>query len=227
MWIKICANTNLDDARMAAELGADAVGFVFAPSRRRVTAKEVARITPHLPPNVERVGVFDSRYAEEIAAAVHEAGLNAVQLHGGGEPVLIRRLNELFEGRIKIIQTVHWTVNEDGDSAKVVRQRLDAIQAGAAIERVLVDSKVGQATGGTGVSFDWSAARDVLRSGEGRLKIIVAGGLHPENVAEAITELNPWGVDVASGVEREPGRKDPARLEAFIKNARAESPARR
>ena len=221
MWVKICANTNLDDAQMAVELGADAVGFVFAPSRRRVTAKDVAQITPHLPANVERVGVFDSLYAEEIAAVVREAGLTAVQLHGGGELVLARRLNDLFEGKVGIIQTVHWAVDEGDDSAKAVRQRLSAIEAGGAIERILIDSKVGQATGGTGVSFDWVAARDVLASDGGRLKMIVAGGLRPENVAEAISELNPWGVDVASGVEKGPGRKDREKLGEFIRNARA------
>lgn len=221
MWIKICANTNLDDAQMATELGADAVGFVFAPSRRRVTSKEVAQITPYLPESVERVGVFDSFYAEEIAAAVREAGLSAVQLHGGGEPVLVRRLNDLLEGKIGIIQTVHWAVDEGEESAKAVRLRLREIEAGGVIERVLIDSKVGQATGGTGVAFDWAAARDVLSSGERRLKMIVAGGLHSENVAEAILELNPWGVDVASGVERAPGRKDRDKLARFIRNARA------
>lgn len=221
MWIKICANTNLDDAQMAAELGADAVGFVFAPSRRRVTAKDVAQITPHLPEGVERVGVFDSLYAEEIAAAVREAGLSAVQLHSGGELILARRLNELFEGEIRIIQTVHWAVDEAEDNAKSVQQRLKAIEASGAIERILIDSKVGQASGGTGVSFDWAAAREVLASGSGRLKMIVAGGLRPENVAEAISKLHPWGVDVASGVERGPGRKDPDKLAEFIKNARA------
>jgi Phosphoribosylanthranilate isomerase len=221
MWIKICANTNLEDAQMAAELGADAIGFVFAPSRRRVTAKEVAQITPHLPANVERIGVFDSLYAEEIAAVVREAGLTAVQLHGGGELVLAKRLNELFEGKVRIIQTVHWPVEAGGGSAKAVRQLLDTIEAGRIIERVLIDSKVGQATGGTGVSFDWAAARDVLHAGSGRLKMIVAGGLRPENVAEAISKLNPWGVDVASGVERAPGRKDREKLSAFIGNARA------
>jgi len=221
MWIKICANTNLDDAQMAAELGADAVGFVFAPSRRRVTAKEVAQITPHLPANVERVGVFDSLYAEEIAAAVREAGLTAVQLHGGGELVLARRLNDLFEGKIRIIQTVHWAVDAGEESAKAVRQRLSVIQADGIIERVLIDSKVGQATGGTGVSFDWVAAREVLQCGGSRLKMIVAGGLRPDNVREAISELNPWGVDVASGVEKGPGRKDPEKLREFIQNVAA------
>lgn len=221
MWVKICGNTNLNDAQMAAELGADAVGFVFAPSRRRVTAKDVAQITPHLPANVERIGVFDSLYAEEIAAAVREAGLTAVQLHGGGELVLARRLNDLFEEKVGIIQTVHWAVDAGEESAKAVRQRLNAIHTGGVIKRVLIDSKVGQATGGTGVSFDWAAARDVLQSGDGRLKMIVAGGLRPDNVAEAITELNPWGVDVSSGVEKGPGRKDREKVGEFIRNARA------
>lgn len=220
MWIKICGNTNLEDAQMAAEMGADAVGFVFAPSRRRVTAKDVAQITPHLPANVERIGVFDSLYAEEIAAVVREAGLTAVQLHGGGELVLAKRLNELFEGRVGLIQTVHWSVDEGSESANAVRQRLNEIEAANGIERVLIDSKVGQATGGTGVSFDWAAARAVLHGGSGRSKMIVAGGLRPENVAEAISKLNPWGVDVASGVEKAPGRKDPEKLAAFIRNAR-------
>lgn len=221
MWIKICANTNLEDAQMASELGADAVGFVFAPSRRRVTAKDVAQITPHLPAAVERIGVFDSLYAEEIAAAVREAGLTTVQLHGSGEVVLARRLNDLFEGKIGIIQTVHWAVDEGDQSAKAVRQRLSTIEAGGTIERILIDSKVGQATGGTGVSFDWAAAREVLQSGGDHLKMIVAGGLRPDNVAEAISGLNPWGVDVASGVEKGPGRKDPEKLREFIQNARA------
>lgn len=147
--------------------------------------------------------------------------MSAVQLHGGGEPVLVRRLNDLLEGKIGIIQTVHWAVDEGEESAKAVRLRLREIEAGGVIERVLIDSKVGQATGGTGVAFDWAAARDVLSSGERRLKMIVAGGLHSENVAEAILELNPWGVDVASGVERAPGRKDRDKLARFIRNARA------
>lgn len=221
MWIKICANTNLEDAQMAAELGADAVGFVFAPSVRRVTAKDVARITPRLPQHVERVGVFDSRYADEIAAAVREAGLNAVQLHGEWQPALVARLNKIFEGRLGIIQTVHWQVDEVVSSAAAVQRMLSNIESDDTLDRVLVDSRVGQATGGTGVKFDWTGARSVIRDGAGQLKVIVAGGLRPENVAEAVCELNPWGVDVASGVERSPGRKDAAKLAAFIRNARA------
>ncbi len=231
MWIKICANTNLDDARMAAELGADAVGFVFAPSVRRVTAKEVAQITPHLPENVERVGVFDSLWAEEIAATVREAGLNAVQLHGQWQPALVTRLNRMFDGQLGIIQTIHWTVDDEtgddktadnqGSSAASVRRQLREIEEAGVVQRILIDSRVGQATGGTGVTFDWSAAKSVLAEGSGRLKMIVAGGLCPQNVAEAIGELNPWGVDVASGVERGPGRKDSEKLAGFIGNVRA------
>lgn len=220
MWIKICANTNLEDVQLALELGADAVGFVFAPSVRRVTAKDVAQITRCLPLNVERVGAFDSRYADEIAAIVREAGLNAAQLHGEWQPALVARLNKIFEGRLKIIQTIHWQVDEEG-SAATVQRLLKDIENDGTLDRVLIDSKVGQATGGTGVKFDWAAARSAIRDGAGQLKVIVAGGLRPENVAEAIGELHPWGVDVASGVERGPGRKDPAKLAEFIRNARA------
>lgn len=221
MWIKICANTNLEDAQLAAELGADAVGFVFAPSKRRVTAEQVAAITPHLPASVERVGVFDSVDAEEIARAVRTAGLNAIQLHGSPDHALARHLHELFDGTVKIIQTVHWEVDADGASAAAVAKHLREIAQTGIADRVLIDSKVGAATGGTGVAFDWEQARATLAENAGSLKLIVAGGLCPENVAEAIARLKPWGVDVASGVEASPGKKDPGRLAAFIKNAQS------
>jgi phosphoribosylanthranilate isomerase len=220
MWIKICANTNLDDAQLAADLGADALGFVFAPSTRQVTAADVARITPHLPPSVERVGVFYTQSADEIAGIATEAGLTAVQLHGGVNPALTAELNERFEGRLGIIQTVHWHVDQDGASAAAVSRQLQEIEAGRIVERVLVDSKVGQAGGGTGVSFNWDEARTVFAAANDRLRLIVAGGLRPDNVGEAIRLLNPWGIDVANGVEAQPGRKDRQRLAAFIKNVR-------
>jgi phosphoribosylanthranilate isomerase len=219
MWIKICANTNLDDARLAAELGADAVGFVFAPSVRRVTSAEVAKITPHLPATVERVGVFPAEDAYGIARTAHEAGLTAVQLHGGVDLSLIRRLSALFAGEVKLIQTVHWEIG-DASSAEVVAAKLRKIAVDGFVDRVLIDSRIGAATGGTGVSFDWDAARQAFAEGDLGLKLIVAGGLRHENVAEAIQGLNPWGVDVASGVELTPGRKSPERLAAFITKAR-------
>jgi phosphoribosylanthranilate isomerase len=221
MWIKICANTSLDDAQLAAELGADAVGFVFSPSVRRVTAAEVARITPHLPEGLECVGVFPALSAEEIANAAQESGLTTVQLHGGVNLELVRQLDEIFNGQVKLIQTVHWQVDGGDTSAALVAQQLREIAADGLIDRVLIDSALMDSkTGGTGVSFDWDAARTTLADAGAGLKLIVAGGLRAENVAEAIRRLNPWGIDVASGVEQSPGRKSPEKLAAFIRAAR-------
>lgn len=223
MWIKICANTNLEDAALAAELGADAVGFVFAPSKRQVTPAQVAAITPHLPTTVERVGVFYSHDPKEIAQAVAQAGLTAVQLHGGLDNDLTSRLTDLLAGSARIIQTLHWVIDSpasEPSSAIQLQQQLFHIAASGLSDRVLIDSKVGTAGGGTGVSYDWLAARHAFASAPSGLHLIVAGGLRPDNVAQAIAHLQPWGVDVASGVESSPGRKDPARLAAFINNAR-------
>jgi phosphoribosylanthranilate isomerase len=220
MWIKICANTNLDDAQLAAELGADAVGFVFSPSARQVTSVQVARITPHLPNKVERVGVFPALEAEEIVDVAEEAGLNTVQLHGGVNLTLVRQLNELFAGRVKLIQTLHWHVDSNGANSAAVAQQLKEIAACGLVDRVLIDSKTSSASGGTGVSFDWAAARTTLAEAGAGVKLLVAGGLRPENLGEAIRRLDPWGVDVASGVEQSPGRKSPEKLAAFIGAAR-------
>jgi phosphoribosylanthranilate isomerase len=223
MWIKICANTNLEDAQLAAQLGADAVGFVFAPSKRQVTPEQVAKITRHLPLHVERIGVFPALPAEAIAQQAHQAGLTAVQLHGGVNLALLQRLHQLFDGKVKIIQTVHWQIDAERPSIATVDtigQQLKEIAQQDIAHRVLIDSKIGNATGGTGTPFDWSAARAVLTSAGERINLIVAGGLSPDNVTEAIHRLNPWGVDVASGVEASPGRKSPEKLAAFIKAAR-------
>jgi phosphoribosylanthranilate isomerase len=220
MWVKICGNTNLEDAARAAELGADAVGFVFAESKRQVTAAQVGAITPQLPEGVERVGVFYSQDAEEIAGIVAEAGLTAVQLHGGLDEALVERL----AGRVKVIQTLHWVVGKDG-SAERLSERIARVAALGSVDQVLIDSKVGSAGGGTGVAFDWAAARAVFAGAPEGMRLMVAGGLTPENVAEAIAQLRPWGVDVSSGVEMSQGRKDPVRMAQFIENARgAETP---
>jgi phosphoribosylanthranilate isomerase len=220
MWIKICGNTNLEDAQLAAELGADAVGFVFAPSARQVTAAQVSQITPHLPEGIECVGVFPALKAEEIANIAQESGLSTVQLHGGVSHDLIRQLDGIFNGQVKLIQTVHWDVDAGDASAGLLAQQLRQIAAEDLVNRVLIDSKVGSATGGTGVPFDWNAARATLAEAGAGLKLIVAGGLRSDNVAEAIRRLNLWGVDVASGVEESPGRKSREKLSAFIQAAR-------
>jgi phosphoribosylanthranilate isomerase len=222
MWVKICGNTNLEDAALAAELGADAVGFVFAESKRQMTPAQVAAITPHLPANVERVGVFHSRNADEIARVASHAGLTAVQLHGGLNAELTARLTERLAGSIRIIQTLHWVISDQSQSllAAQLAAQIEQVAALGTADRVLIDSKVGAVGGGTGVAFDWDAAREVFASAQHGLGLIVAGGLNPENVVQAITQLQPWGVDVSSGVEASPGKKDPTLVERFIRNAR-------
>jgi phosphoribosylanthranilate isomerase len=231
MWVKICGNTNLEDAAHAAELGADAVGFVFAPSKRQVTAAQVGAITPHLPAGVERVGVFYSRDAEEIAKVASDAGLTTVQLHGGLDERLLERLADRFAGSVSIIQTLHWTIDEPSrqaiadttppmeSSADRLALQIKQIAALGTVDRILIDSKVGSAGGGTGVAYDWEIARPVFAPAPGGMRFIVAGGLRPTNVAQAIAQLEPWGVDVSSGVEASPGRKDPALVAQFIENA--------
>ncbi len=215
MWVKICANTCAEDALKAAELGADAVGFVFAPSKRQVDAAQVRAITEQLPAGVERVGVFAGSDAETIAEAMRAGGLTVAQLHGGVNLETVRALRSILGAGVEIIHTVHWTVGEDDASEDAVRAQLRQLSPG---ERVLVDAKVGAASGGLGVSFDWERAAKVL--GEfSELRLIVAGGLKPETVAEAVRVLKPYGVDVASGVEASAGKKDLEKLQRFIKNA--------
>ena len=220
MWIKICANTNLEDALMAAEAGADALGFVFAPSKRQVNAAQVAAIVPHLPAALERVGVFNGHDAEQIAHAALDSGLTAVQLHSEYDKNLVERLATRFSGGVDVIQVMHWIVGSGPESAEATASQLREIAAQGIVGRVLIDSKVGTDSGGTGVSFDWEAAAEVFRNAPPSLRLIAAGGLTPENVAQAIARLRPWGVDVASGVEASPGRKDAQKTAQFIRNAR-------
>jgi phosphoribosylanthranilate isomerase len=222
MWVKICGNTNMEDAMLAAELGADAVGFVFAESSRQVTAAQVATITPHLPGHVEQVGVFSTGNADEIAQAVSESGLTAVQLHGGLDESLFEQLEEKLGEGVRIIQTLHWAVGGayEQSAGLELSAQIERVAERGFSDRVLIDSKVGSAGGGTGVAYDWGVAREVFAAAPGSVHLIVAGGLKPENVAEAIEQLTPWGVDVCSGVEASAGRKDPERLARFIANAR-------
>ncbi len=213
IWIKICANTSLEDALLAAEAGADAVGFVFAPSPRRVTAAQVAAITPHLPPALEKIGVFVDAAFDEICATVRACGLTGVQLHSAAGADLPARLRAQFGGELRVLGVVHFGV----DAAV----QADSIATDPDLDAILVDSRTATAVGGTGIAFDWAVARATLFTAAARCKLIAAGGLTPSNVAEAIATLRPWGVDVASGVESVPGRKDHAKVREFIANARA------
>jgi phosphoribosylanthranilate isomerase len=179
----------------------------------------VAEITRELPPGAERVGVFGTQDASQIVAVVEQAGLTVVQLHGGFDEGLAAELLVRLAGRASLIQTMHWSVGQEGEAERVAAQLHHAAELG--IERVLVDSRVGgRPPGGTGVSFDWEAARQVFADAPAGLRLVLAGGLRPENVADAVDRLRPWGVDVASGVEVTVGHKDPVRVAAFIARSR-------
>jgi phosphoribosylanthranilate isomerase len=212
IWIKICANTSLADAQLAVEAGADAVGFVFAPSPRRVTAEQVAAITPRLP-EVEKIGVFVDADLAAISTTIERCALTGVQLHGDGDEAttmaLIHRLRSRFGPQLRLLRVLHF-----GKSLDIPAELPE-------IDAVLVDSRTATAVGGTGIPFDWQAARDTIFAPDRKLKLIAAGGLSPSNVAEAIATLNPWGVDVASGVEAWPGRKDAAKVREFVVRARS------
>lgn len=219
MWIKICGNTNLEDCQRAADLGADAVGFVFAAGKRTVTAAEVSRITPHLPATLEKIGVFTTGSFTDILATAREAGLTGVQLHGAFAPGLLQDLRAALPAPQKVLQVLHWFTDRPAEEqAAVLDREAQELQENASADAILLDSRTQTASGGTGQAFDWQAAKPTLQ--RLTLPLILAGGLRPENVAEAILTLRPWGVDVASGVEAAPGRKDPARLAAFLTNAR-------
>lgn len=215
LWVKICANTTLEDAQLAAEAGADAVGFVFAPSPRRVIPAQVAAIVPHLPAALEKVGVFVDRSFEEIAATVETCGLTGVQLHFDAGAELPAKLRSRFGASLRIVRVLHFG-GEDSEQIAL------PFGEDPHVDAVLVDSRAASAVGGTGRSFDWALASTTLFQGaKPRELLIAAGGLNPENVAEAISLLRPWGVDVASGVESAPGRKDPAKVHSFVARARA------
>jgi phosphoribosylanthranilate isomerase len=212
IWIKICGNTSLEDAQLAADAGADAVGFVFAPSPRRVTAAQVGAITSSLPAGLEKIGVFVDAGLDEISATVRECGLTGVQLHSQAGPGMTVQLRESFGTKLRILRVVHFGPDAADQAA--------AIMADGHVDGILVDSRTATAVGGTGVAFDWALARETLFRGT-EARMVAAGGLTPENVAAAIGTLRPWGVDVASGVEMAPGRKDARKVRDFIANVRA------
>ena len=224
MWIKICGNTRLEDCLRAAELGADAVGFVFAAGKRTVTAKQVAAITPHLPAALEKIGVFTARDGNEIVQMAHDAGLTGIQLHGPLDLRLTRAVRDRFNPprNRRILQVLHWWTDTPAEEqGEAFAAECDGVDDAGAADALLVDSRTRTTSGGTGVPFDWAAAKPAL-SGQ-KLPIIVAGGLQPANVAEAIRTLRPFGVDVSSGVESAPGIKDAGKLAVLLQAARSSS----
>jgi len=217
LWIKICGNTSLEDALVAAEAGADALGFVFAPSLRRVTAEQVAAIAPHLPSGVEKIGVFVKAELEEIVSTVQCTGLTGVQLHWDAPSELPAQLRERLGPGVRVLRVVHFSAESAAQHAAQIAKHV----LNPHVHAVLVDSRTAKAAGGTGVAFNWDAAGKAFFQKNSDQKIIAAGGLNPENVAEAILALRPWGVDAVSGVEAAPGRKDAAKVREFVRHARA------
>lgn len=202
--IKICGITNLQDAQLAAEAGADAVGFVFAAdSPRRMTVASVAAITAALPASLLKVGVFVNADPADMLAAVQAAGLDVLQLHGEEPADLARHL-----APAKLWKALH--LFQPGYLEVAAEWR-------AHVVALLLDAGSAHARGGTGRTFDWSQAAAL----HGTARLIVAGGLTPDNVADCILRTGAWGVDVSSGVEAAPGRKDPHKLRAFIQSARS------
>ncbi|HEY3973679.1 MAG TPA: phosphoribosylanthranilate isomerase [Candidatus Sulfotelmatobacter sp.] len=216
-WVKICGMTNVEDALVAVEAGADAVGFVFYEKSPRYVSVEAAReIVEKLPESVEKVGVFVDSESEAIRAVVMGAGLTAVQLHGErskesvvGDP---RNLADCVAASKAILVI-------DGDS--LIKEgffMMDDVREKAFA--VLLDSRSNGEAGGTGVTFDWEPARAMAQMVSLHVPVIVAGGLTPSNVVDAMTIFLPFGVDVASGVEARPGKKDPGKVRAFVRAVR-------
>jgi phosphoribosylanthranilate isomerase len=202
-WIKFCGTTSLEDALASVEAGADALGFIFASSKRRITPGKAQAIIAGLPASVERIGVFVDDAAEKILDIVIEAGLTGVQLHGSNlMPEILSYFPRHGRDSMRIIRTVF--VDE---GLSHVNDR-DFAAAGP-LRAWLLDSGAG-----SGRTFDWRACRDELGDRHGRF--IIAGGLNPENVGEAMRIFMPWGVDVVSGIEREPGSKDKEKMKAFV-----------
>ena len=201
-WIKICGTTSLEDALSSIEAGADALGFIFAPSKRHVSMEQAQAIIRELPRGVEKIGVFMNNSAAEIAELVGQVELTGIQMHGKEVPQEV--YNSLPRDRRNSMRTIKTVLVQQGSEITI-----DDAGTPGVVSAWLLDSGAG-----SGKTFDWHAARAQL--GEKKGSFIIAGGLTPENVGEAMRVFQPWGVDVVTGVEREPGRKDPDKLNAFV-----------
>lgn len=198
--IKVCGITREEDAERAAELGVDALGFVFyAQSPRAVSPERAREIIRCLPPFVVAVGVFVDSPVSQVLSVVEFCRLGAVQLHGSEDPDSCSRLP------VKVIKS--FRVRGDAFPEEILRYNVDAI---------LLDTFRPGLPGGTGSTFPWEIARRAKAYG----RIIVAGGLNSGNVRQAIQEAAPYAVDVSSGVESEPGRKDPERMAEFVRKVK-------
>jgi phosphoribosylanthranilate isomerase len=199
--VKICGITSLDDALSAVEAGADALGFIFYPgSPRFIEPDQAAGIISRLPPFVSTVGVFVDESPERIAAVRRDASLATVQLHGREDAAFCRKISPPVIKAVRV---------KDAASLKGLSEYH--------VSALLLDSYVAGQPGGTGAKFNWDLALDAKAFGK---PVILAGGLNPENIADAVCKVRPWGVDVSSGVESAPGIKNPVLVRQFILRAK-------
>ncbi|MFQ5964422.1 MAG: phosphoribosylanthranilate isomerase [Candidatus Scalinduaceae bacterium] len=199
--VKICGVTNLNYAKIAIDYGADAIGFVFAKSVRKISAEKAKAIVQKLPPFVTLVGLFVNETTKNIEDICEYCSLNAIQLHGNEPPGFLSKLR-----RYKIIKA--FRIQTERDINPINKYEASAI---------LLDGYAENRMGGTGASFDWSIVKKVKTS----RPIIIAGGLTHLNVSRAIKIANPYGVDVSSGVEIKPGKKDRRLIKKFIDAVKA------
>jgi len=198
--IKICGITNLEDAMLASDLGADALGFIFAESPRRISPKKARKIILSLPPFIAKVGVFVDEEIDVIKEIYPYCGLNLVQLHGNEKQSYLTALS------LPVIKT--FRVKDDRILDQIKKWKLRCL---------LLDAFDSTSSGGTGKTFDWEIAKMAAPWG----RVILSGGLTPSNVIRALKKVHPYGVDVSSGVEKSPGKKDREKLKKFIQEVRS------
>jgi phosphoribosylanthranilate isomerase len=226
-WVKICGITNLEDAQVAVKAGADAVGFVFyEKSPRKVTTDTAREIIGSLPGKIEKVGVFVNPTSETGLIARH-VGLTAIQVyvtlpttvageaHAGVPYEQVASGVGLAFGEVNVYLVLPAAMFVNGHTRWSSSGRRPNV-----IRAIFLDSSTQNQPGGTGKTFDWTRAVPTVSSIAEQTNVVIAGGLTPANVRDAIRILHPWGVDVASGVEREPGKKDPEKVRAFVKAVR-------
>ena len=219
-WVKICGITNVEDALTAVDAGADALGFVFYEKSPRYLDPAAAReIVSKLPKDVEKVGVFVKQSVQHVLETVQAVRLTTMQLYGAesvaGFAAYLETHSEAGGVCPKLVAVVPGHKLSDGGF--FISATLKKVLHG-----LLIDSGSAGQPGGTGKPFDWEQARGMILGlgGEIGIRVIVGGGLTPNNVGEAMKLLRPWGVDVASGVEATPGKKDPAKVQAFVSAVR-------
>jgi phosphoribosylanthranilate isomerase len=211
-WIKICGITNLEDALTAVDAGADAVGFVFyEKSPRHIDPDKVRQIVREIPAGIEKVGVFVNQTEDTISRTAQQAGLTAVQMHGDDEDPHVADL-VAQRSRLKIFAAI--AMNGPNPQGWAMTWKPDVVHG------FLLDSGGSSMLGGTGKTFDWHASVEGIGVIKRLGNVVVAGGLNSGNVCEAMQITTPWGVDVSSGVESKPGKKDPEQIRAFIKAVR-------